>query len=188
MNTQEFHTTIAQTLASFIIEKMNKNDRESLVNLGINSDLIKIIEKMKITKYPLIVAAISEGIFYGIDENKFKASLVFNTNKNIDTKIINKFIQAGASFELCRHFFNNHTNRKHTEMRKRLVVKEVVFGSNKNKLSIDQSYVFFSEKLRVRHSNNITAQDIYDIHLNNKVSLNLLWKYFQEYLNDSLNN
>lgn len=171
---------ISAGLLNLISKLIKTNDIKALKEMGFNGQSIEIISAADIVDQELISAALAKSMYVSINADKFIEVLSSGKKINAQQELLHKFIVAGASYEMCRHFFDTHTNRKHTDLRSMLAVSNntVLYAKN----NIDQHHL--NEVLyKVEQANKkISAQDLFYYHQQEKVSLLKVYRGLLDYL------
>ena len=175
--TLDIAKVLGEVLSARILEMAHKGDIDQLARLGINqAGFTALTDNLVPTD---VSAAVAQSLSFSIDEQELlsKLNLIRSQSKRIN--VLNDLIRLGASFEMCRHFYNTHTNRKHTQIRMFFDVNSVIEIKNDNRC--DQT-VFDEYLYAIEQKRRIKSIDLLSFAQTNQLNIGNVWQCYKDYL------
>lgn len=177
----ELQKALGEALGIRIIDMVHNRDFNSWKKLGLSQDSYNAI----VREIPTVVnIAVAKSVRFKIDENTLLHAIRSINTSNYSAVVLHKWVQHNASFELCRHFWKNHTQREHTKLRNQLRGDSIIVNKEFNQSPGESDEVMFYDYLGKLASDNKDINfelfdQYYDSH---KIELNKLWHWFKNTL------
>ena len=167
---------IGEVVGARILEMAHNGEVNQLNQLGLKQSSYQVLTHNLVPTDVNI--AVSKSIMFSIDEQKLLSVLNIMRQQSKKVNLLNKWIRDGASFEMCRHFFKQHTNRKHTSIRTFFNISNLVNTKTVEDCIQDHfnDYLYAIDKKRP-----ICASDLEIYILDNKVEITKVWFFYKKY-------
>lgn len=189
MNIDDGSNPIKDALTTHLVvhafKLMSVNDQEGLDELGLNEQTVEKLHKMKNMDIGLVVEAFNRGlsVMTYLDSAVIENILTNNIQQSQNNILLTRFVRAGASFDLIRHFFKTYTNRKHTAMRQEQAVNYTINDKEKASVNIDEADEFFAS---FYGNKEMQADDFLTFAENNNYTMGSVWLQMKIYIENGI--
>lgn len=175
--TPDVAKVLGEVLSARILEMAHKGDIDQLARLGINqAGFSALTDNLVPTD---VSAAVAQSLSFSIDEQELLSKLNLIRRQSKQINVLNDLIRLGASFEMCRNFYNTHTNRKHTQIRAFFGVNSAIEIKNDSlcdQTSFDEYLYAIEQKRRIKAMDLLTFTQV------NQLNIGNVWQCYKDYL------